>query len=796
MAATPQSMLKVVSTGLQDLERLNASRGNPITSRYRYVLKRRTRWAAQWIRVDFDNLANFGTTATVTLPILGELISRAVLVVSLPDIYTPQQNAQPAAVQPSWSWTNNLGKAICSQAQFLINGSVVDQIDSRLNEVLDEFHTPTEHFYSTNIMNYRSVIGYSDLAYEFPVFSPTPTLNAVINQELDIVFPFWWNRGIGPQVLPIQALYKDTIQISCQFRPIQDCVYTDSRKSAKLPGQPGSELPTFAGCPFLDTSGNRIPGKTMPTSWSFADAYWLIEYISLEDREAGAFRQADLQIPFEQHIALPVTRTKGESNVRIKLKESGLVRDLIWVGQNAAAPTYNNYFLFSRDLGLAPSLLGGGRETMWWPDARIHNYNYGDGYGRPAFVDRQSDPFDAASLWYRGQRRFDHEGPSFFRSLIPALNCKRCPLVDRYIYRYDFGFWPSGGIAETLGYAADEVRGAANWDKIPMRELALSINSGSCPSYTWDPVGVSGEITTGNCVAVSSLIPATSDGFSIRLVGGHPQQCPQWRYIGGGVTVLMQDDTVIMSSVGEPINGFGAYIEGVVDYQAIRRISGFQELYIRTVPNGSASLVAQINDGSGIRYLWIAVAGGGGQGWVEIKNNITTRYRGGNAGSAVECGTRGGKDLRGTAGHSDISGGSYGGGGGGREATPILPAVGQTDGLQILTNSPTFVFGLTTAGGTTRTYRGGDGYWGGGSGTLAGGGGGSYVSQYITQVTTGKSKEFIKIGNRYQFVDAKATIRRLNRTRVPPTNLDIYVWLTRINIMRITSGRAAILFTE
>ncbi len=101
MAATPTSMLQLVGYGLQDIERLNIKKGNPDTRYYSFVYKKRTRWASQWRRVDFDNLADFGRRATVTLPILGELITRATLVVELPDIWTPQDAATAAgAVGP------------------------------------------------------------------------------------------------------------------------------------------------------------------------------------------------------------------------------------------------------------------------------------------------------------------------------------------------------------------------------------------------------------------------------------------------------------------------------------------------------------------------------------------------------------------------------------------------------------------------------------------------------------------------------------------------------------------------
>jgi hypothetical protein len=784
MSATPQTMLKVVSTGLQDIERLNAPKGNPSIHQYRYVMRKRTRWASQWVRVDFDNRADFGTTATVTLPILGELITRAVLVVKLPDIFTPQALAEAAGtgmgkpvLQPRWSWTNNLGHAICSQAQFLINGSVIDEVDSRLTEVLDEFNGPTEHFNSTNVMSYRFANGYTDIV---SIDQPIPDI--VINQELDIVFPFWWNRGIGPQALPIQALYKDNIQISCSFLPVQQCIYTNSRRNSSPYFTGPGPLPNLTGCVFLDGAGDPIPGLAMPTSWSFQDAFWLVEYITLEDREASAFRNADLQIPFDQHVAVPVFQTRGESNVKVRIQEAGLVKELLWVGQNRDAPNYNNYFLFSRELGLEEIPDIPGAETMWWPDATISNYDYGDGYGRPAFVDRRSDPFESATLWYGGQRRFEHDGPSFFRSLMPAMNCKRCPLVDRYIYRYDFGFWSSGGLAETLDYTADEVRGAANWDKLAIRELALAINNGNCPNYRWDETTIFHNVSGATCKSISEYIGPEVAGFKIRLVGAHPQK--YMPIIDSDEILLPVDDIGI-----NPINGRGAVVEGIVDYQQIRRIPGYQDLLIRLVPDGSAALVVQRNTGSGTEYLWLAVAGAGGRGYTNTIGSEVYMYYGGDAGPVLQIGTRGGNGSRGPQSH-DVSG-DYGGAGGG---LPASGAVGQSDGTTLPTSSMPYVVGLQSAGGSSEDYSGGDGYWGGGSGKRAGGGGGSYVSSYLREVNS--ELRIALEGDGELLPDSNATIRVYRRKRVPPPSLDIYVWLTRINMLRINSGRSAVLFNE
>lgn len=658
MSATPASMLQVVSSGLQDRERLNAPCGLPSIKFYKSVLRQRTRWASQWRRVEFDNLADFGRTAIATLPINGELITRATLVIDLPDIYTPQLTAinQQLAVSgnkkvagPYWAWTNSVGHAICATVDFMIDGQVIDSFDSQHLEVLDEQRRSVEHFDSTDALIARDPSTFSD-QQTIQAYNQEATVQPQTNpQSVEIIVPFWWNRGPGPQALPIQALWKDKVQIRVSFRPVQQCVYTSCRINPLNPplsaNQGAGPLPNIAGCGFFirDASsstliydagstenmvaqglppgptpfpGSVLPTPTMPTEYHFTDAYWIVEYVSLEDREATAFRLADLEIPIEQHVPIPPIITGGSPRVRIRMDQGGLVRDLTWVAQRVEAPTYNAHFLFSRDLGptgfaepASPC------DIPWWPNAEIPNWDYGTGYLKPGFSDRNSEPVIIASMSIRGLKRFENEAPSFFRSLMPALNCKRTPLINRYIYRYDFDYWPTGGLAEALYKSEDEIRGCANWDKLPKRELALTMNQSSCGGFTWAPDTSQAIQTISDISAfvnIDNLFSPLTDGLKVTLTGARP-------YLPDGSVDVLGN------------NGEGAIVEGYIDMTALRRQPGYIHLYARTNAQGSAALVQKKTAG----YEWIAVAGSGGYGLINAGG-------GGAAGSAVEVGWQGG----------------------------------------------------------------------------------------------------------------------------------------------------------
>jgi hypothetical protein len=733
--------------------------------------------------VEFDNLADFGKRATVTLPAHAELITRITLVVTLPDLYTPQRAAQLAAagpfgleqvIGPQWSWTNGIGHALCSDVELRIGDQLVDRLDSRLLEVIDEQEGSVDHWDSKNTMIARDPSAYTQYAYR----GETPWQQR--QQQLEIVFPFWFNRGPGPQALPIQALARDKVQITVDFRPLQQCVYTDARVDRRNPGfgavgVPGT-LPAIAGCGFYKTDGAGTPiysmlrepigvpptlepkgsileGYTMPpaTALHFQDAFWIVEYVSLEDREAAAVRAADLQIPIEQHVAVPVANTGGAPSIRIPLTQGGLVRDMTWVAQRTEATTYNAYFLFSRDLA-GPD--ASGSAVPWWPNARLPDWDYGDGYIRPAFADRRSDPITAATLWIRGKRRFELEGPSFFRSLIPALGSRRCPLIDRYIYRYDFGFWPTGGLAEALKLPADQVRGFVNWDRLPNKELELTLDTGAChssSSVAWetDPTQAIRTYPANTFAPIDADFAPTTAGFLVELTGG-----------------------AAPTGQGRP-----AFVRGILDYRRLQNTPGYNGLFARVRFGGSASVVLRTTGAP--PYKWLAVAASGG-----FRGPLGSgMVAGGHAGDAVRIGFQAGNTTR---THETVLGRGGGGGGRGAEA-----GVGLPDGEVISTNA-SFVESLTaTAGGKNFTAQGGDGYYGGGSGPNGGGGGGSYVSSQMTAVYTTE----LEIPDNDEGVPASVRVTPLRIKTSPAPVFNIYVWLTTYNILRIVGGRGAILFS-
>jgi hypothetical protein len=208
-----------------------------------------------------------------------------------------------------------------------------------------------------------------------------------------------------------------------------------------------------------------------------------------------------------------------------------------------------------------------------------------------------------------------------------------------------------------------------------------------------------------------------------------------------------------------------------VDYQQILRSFGaMARLVVRIVPAGSASLLVRKPVGAGYEYTWIAVAGGGGEPDPALIGG------GGPAASAVVIG------FRGDGAQTHDATAAFGGAGGGRGSAA---GVGAPDGIPMTTDQA-FVLSLTSTGGATGLYKGGDGYTGGGSGSLCGGGGGSYVSRFITEVESYAGGDLA-----YPY----AWIQTLKAVEEERPNFNIYIWLTTYNLLRITGGRAALMFS-
>ena len=481
-------LFKIVARGMQD-ERLQPGlKGKPSIDNYIHVYKATTRWAAQFVRVDFDNQPDFGVQASVTLPRQSNFLHRLFLVVTLPDIYSIQNQAAKAAgdasiftrnkfLGPTFGWTNSIGHAIIDTITLEIGGVKVATLDGRLLEVLDELYEPPEKLGVKSEM-----IGRVENYTAYSLLTATPL-------TVRVPLPFWFTQNLA-QSLPMDALSVDAVLCKVKFAGIENLYYTTARINELNPDyienkcNPPGTMPGIQGAtfyqedptsktsiygasdtdPFYGIPGKVIPNISIPPKLHFTDAYLLAEYISVDDFEALNLRTADLEYKVPLYNALEVQDTNGQQYVRTVIPYNNPTQDILWMFHNPAADTYNLPFLATRDLS------GNGSVTWpWQVDSTRFQYSY-------------SEPILEVSLFYNGTQRFHHTTPSFFRTLMPLLHYRKAPHYWRYIYCYPFSHGPGCWDDTELGNPY-QPKGLANFDKLSRKEIAFKMQADRYGNY-------------------------------------------------------------------------------------------------------------------------------------------------------------------------------------------------------------------------------------------------------------------------------------------------------------------------
>jgi len=482
------SLLKIISTGMQD-ERLQPPKGQPSIDSLVTVIVKAGRYGTSWARIDFDTKADFGKIAIARLPVQGEIIARVFLVVQMPDIKTPQITAQttkvnnvtPTFIGPHFGWTNSLGHNLVNKAQLHIGGVLSDTIPGQLMEILDEFQTPLEKTVESSRQLLRKDNGFTDTS-----FGLTNTSEQVV-----VNLPFWFSRGDPGCFLPIDALNIDEVRITLNFNPITNLFYTQSRqldtrgKVIQTNAAAGSLWPMLSSkFYYADASGTPVPGLepvrapsqkvssypsqiSMPSELSMTDAYLLVEYIYLDKAEANRFRIADIQVPIVQHYTFDPVDNQNTPYARIPLVVPNPTRDIFFYCQKYEGPGYNAPFLATRDLSNSKTPF-----APWWPDASGLNERLYTTL-QPAFSTRFSEPLRWLSLEYSETLiRYSTENVALFRSILPSIEQRKAPWVNRYFYNIPFGL-QNGHTPFSMPM------GEANLDKILRLQLSLGFHGKS-----------------------------------------------------------------------------------------------------------------------------------------------------------------------------------------------------------------------------------------------------------------------------------------------------------------------------
>ena len=431
---------------------------------FNFVATKRTQWLT------------FGTYYTLSpVKITLTMISPTLTLIS------PQRpKVVSDLVGPHFSWTNSLGHGLINNVTLRIGGTLVDTIPGQLMEILDEFQTPLERVNETSNLICRDIKGFNQSRFGTQTTAQTVTTP----------IPFWFSRGDPGCFLPIDALNIDEVRITVQFNPITSLYYSDSRATTPS-GQiiqsatPGAGLWPLADSQFYyeDLSGTTLPGLEpltapgqkflpfpkikMPTTYTIPESYLMVEYIYLDKPEANRFRIADIQVPVVQHYSFDPVDNQNNPNVRIPLVVPNPTRDLFFYCNRYEAAGYNAPFLGTRDLSnnLMP-------QAPWWPDSSGLDDHYYETV-RPAYSTRNSEPIRWLSLDYSETlNRYSTENVALFRSVLPSIEQRKAPFVNRYYYNFPLGI-QNGFTPFSMPI------GQANLDKVLRLNLTLGFHGKS-----------------------------------------------------------------------------------------------------------------------------------------------------------------------------------------------------------------------------------------------------------------------------------------------------------------------------
>lgn len=471
------SLLQVISRGIQD-ERLTTIHA---VYPFKKVWNRTGRLTTRWERLEFDHVPTFGQTASVRLIRKGHLITRLYLVATLPDLSTVQRRAQALAgtgqpAYPRFGWTNSAGHALVQQLTMEIGGSRVEQLDSQLLELIDEFHTPIEKVATVNRMILRADHGFTEQTFGWG--APAAPSQVVVP------LPLWFARGDPGCAFPIDAVGAEDVRVSIQFRGLNGMYYTGTHpvaQAAQASVEDGAALwpmlgskfyaqdpvahPAVVATPLLDPATNQP--LQMPIRMTLGDAYLMAEYVYLDQPEANRFRLADLQVPVVQHFAVAPFDSRGLQTARIAMNLPNPTRELSFMCQPYEAAAYNAHFLATRDLTGTVNTQPSNASTPWWPDAVGLSDTEAPTTLRPAFALSDAEPVAGYSIEYEGAvERFRTGAPAMYRSILPSYEMRKSPWHNRYYYTFPLAIQNGRTpISKTCG--------AANYDKVVKKELVV-----------------------------------------------------------------------------------------------------------------------------------------------------------------------------------------------------------------------------------------------------------------------------------------------------------------------------------
>jgi hypothetical protein len=373
----PRGEMQLIAYGSQDIYLT----GNPSITFFKFVYKKHTNFASEYIRQDFITLPSYNTNSRSQLKCKidrnGDLIHDIYLVYDLPDIFSgPESKINELGIPVSedttrvgeyFRWIDNLGENIIHTVEILLDGQVLDKQYGLWLNIWNELTIPKSkrHAYDTLIGNISSCNNPSiyNGNYEGKP-SETNNLPTIPSRRLYIPLPFWFCKNPG-LAIPLIALQYNELFINIEFNQLNDLYTVGNPPIAPNKIFDENYLNNFGNNSYSETSGlgtNPITDNNLnlkkqlnddgfskfdlfwkfinntnsnSSSWS-QQAYLDVNYIFLDTDERTKYAQINheyliTQVQTSHFILNNVNESlKGSVNI-LNLLFQHPVKELIWV---------------------------------------------------------------------------------------------------------------------------------------------------------------------------------------------------------------------------------------------------------------------------------------------------------------------------------------------------------------------------------------------------------------------------------------------------------------------------------
>jgi hypothetical protein len=385
----PHGEMQLIAYGSQDIYLT----GNPSITFFKFVYKKHTNFASEYIRQDFIKSSSFNTNSRSKLKCKidrnGDLIHDIYLVYDLPNIYSgpetkideknhsfsyiPEQNDNLSGEY--FRWINNLGENIIHEVEILIDGQILDKQYGIWLNIWNELTIPKSkrHAYDTMIGNI-SPLNNPSLYYGNYNPNDTSIISTIPSRRLYIPLPFWFCRNPG-LAIPLIALQYNELFINIEFNQLNDLFTVGNPPISPDKIFDRNYLNNFGNNSFSNTLGIKdnnvdLGDSLSKNGYSSFDLFWKfvnsthensatwpqqtyldINYIFLDEDERRKYAQINheylmTQVQTSHFILNNVSENiKGSVNI-LNLLFQHPVKELIWVLRRSDVQhrnQWNNY---------------------------------------------------------------------------------------------------------------------------------------------------------------------------------------------------------------------------------------------------------------------------------------------------------------------------------------------------------------------------------------------------------------------------------------------------------------------